>query len=122
MKNIVDSKKFWKTVKSFFSDKSNNFENISVIENGKLLTNDFEIAETFNKYFLNFVPNLDLKVPNNLLCQIRENGDKVLAAISKFQNHPSIKTSKYQNNPRKMSFYFSFITASLTDVEKEMRS
>ena len=64
----VDNKKFWKTVKSFFSDKSSNFENISPLENSKLLTNDFEIAETFKKYFQNLVPNLDLKVPSNLLC------------------------------------------------------
>ena len=51
MKNIVDNRKFWKTVKSFFSNKSNNFENISLIENGMLRTDDFEIAETFNKFF-----------------------------------------------------------------------
>ena len=51
VKDIVDSKKSWKTVKNFFSDKLNNFENISLIENGNLLTDDFEIAETFNKYF-----------------------------------------------------------------------
>ena len=69
---------FWKTVKSFFSDKSNNFENISLIENSNLLTDDFEIAETFNKCFQNLVPNSDPKVPNNLLCQTPENGDVVL--------------------------------------------
>ena len=68
MKNIVDNKTLWKTGKSFFSDKSNNFENISLIENGRMLTDDLEIAVTF-KYFQNLVPNLDLKVPNNLLCQ-----------------------------------------------------
>ena len=77
VKNIVDNKKFWKTVKSFFSNKSNSFENMSLIENGNLLTNDLEIAETFNKYFQNLVPNLDFKVPNNLLGQTPENGDKV---------------------------------------------
>ena len=33
--------KFWKKVKNFFSDKSNNFQNISLIENGKLLTDGF---------------------------------------------------------------------------------
>ena len=49
-------------------NKSNYFENISLIENGNLLTDDFEIAETFNKYFQNLVPHLDLKVSNNLLC------------------------------------------------------
>ena len=68
-----------------FSDKSNNFEsnNISLIENGKLLNDDFEIAETFSNYFQNLVPNLDLKIPNNYRCQTLENGDEVLTAISK---------------------------------------
>ena len=56
VKDVVGNKKFWKTLESFFSDKSNNFENISLIENGNLLTNDFEIAETFNKYFQNQCP------------------------------------------------------------------
>ena len=67
VKYIVDNKKFWKTVKSFFSNKSNNFENISLIENGNLLTDDLEIAETFNKYFQNLELNLNLKVPSKLL-------------------------------------------------------
>ena len=78
---MVDNKKFWKTAKSFFSDKSTNFENISLIKNGNLITDDFEIAETFNKYFQNLVTNLNLKVPSKLLCQAPENGDEVLAAI-----------------------------------------
>ena len=62
VKDVVDNKKFWKTIKKFFCGKSNNSESISLIENGKLLTNDFEIAEAFNKYFQNLVPNLALKV------------------------------------------------------------
>ena len=116
VKDVVDNKKFWKTIKSFFSDKSNNFENISLIENGNLLTDDFEIAETFNKYFQNLVPNLDLKVPSTLLCQTQENSDEILAGICKFQKHPSIKTIF-----EKCNFSFSFKTVSLTDIEKEIR-
>ena len=81
VKDIVENKKFWNTVKSFFSDKLNNFENISLIENDNLLTDDFETAETFNKYFQNLVPNLNLKVSSKLLYQAPENGDEVLAAI-----------------------------------------
>ena len=96
VKNVVDNKKIWKTTKSFFSDKSNNFGNISVIENGNLLTNNFEIAETFNKYFQNLLPNLALKVPTNLLCQTIENG------------HESSESPKYQNHPRKMQFSLFF--------------
>ena len=58
MKN--NNKKFWESVKSCFSDKSSNFENITLIENGKLLTNYFEIPEILRKYFQNPVVNLDL--------------------------------------------------------------
>ena len=99
------------------SDKLNNFENISLIEKGNLLADDFEISETFNKYFQNVVPNLDLKVPSKLLCQTPENGDEVLAAIYEYQNHPSIKTIL-----EKCNFSFSFKTMSLTDIGKEMKS
>ena len=77
------------------------------IENGKLLTDDFEIAETFNKYFQNLVPNFGLKVPKNLLCQTLGNGDEVLALISKYQNHPSIKIVL-----EKFNFSFCFKTVS----------
>ena len=59
---------FWKTVKSFFFYNSNNFKDISLIEVSRLLTDDFEIAKNLNKSFQNLVPNLDLKVPNNLIC------------------------------------------------------
>ena len=41
VKDIVDNIKFWKTVKSFFSYKLKNFENISLNEKGNLLTDDF---------------------------------------------------------------------------------
>ena len=75
MKNIVDIKKFWKTLERFFSFKLNNFEIISLIENYKLLTNAY--------YFQDLTPKLDLKVLGNLLCQIPENYYKVLAAICK---------------------------------------
>ena len=117
VKSVVDNKTFSKTVKSFFSDKSNNFENISPIENGKLFADDFETVENFSKYFQNLMTNLDLKVPNNIHCQIQENGDDVLAVISKYQNHPSIKTIL-----KKYNFSFSSKTVPITDVEKKMKS
>ena len=53
VKDIVDNKKFWKTVKNFFSHKPNNFENISLTENGNLLSDEFEISETLTNIFKN---------------------------------------------------------------------
>ena len=63
------------------------------------------------------MPNLDLKVPSNLLWEIPENGDEILAAIYKCQNHSSIKTIFEKSN-----FSFSFKTVSLADIETEMKS
>ena len=63
------------------------------------------------------MPDLDVKVPSKLLCQTPENGNGILAAICKYQNHPSIKTIL-----EKCNFSFSFKTVSLTDIEKEMKS
>ena len=70
------------------SDILSNFEKISLIEKGNLLTDDFEISETFNKYFQNLVPNLDLKVPqytNTRIIQVSKQSSKngILAFLSK---------------------------------------
>ena len=62
------------------------------------------------------MPNLDLKLPSNLLCQTPENGEEILAAIYKYQNHPSIKTIL-----EKWNFSFSFKTLSLTHIQKETK-
>ena len=48
VKNIVDNKKFWKTVKMYFSDKSNNFEKIFLIEQERVITSDSEFSKMSN--------------------------------------------------------------------------
>lgn len=48
-------------------------------------------AKVFSRYFDTLVSNTNLKVSENLL-SIHENiDDPMFAAISKYQNHPSIK-------------------------------
>ena len=81
-----------------------------------MLANYFQIAETFNNYFQNLVPNLDLQVSNNFLYQTPRNSDYVSVTIFKYQNHPSIKTTC-----TKCNFSFPFKTVSLTDIEKKIR-
>ena len=54
---------------------------------------------------------------DNLFCQTPENGDEVLATISKYQNHPIIKTIL-----EKCNFSFYFQNSAFTDAEKKMKS
>ena len=58
IKNIADNKKISPAVKPFFSDKINHRETINLIYNVFTLSNDEEIAKTFNKYFSSITENL----------------------------------------------------------------
>ena len=58
---------FWKTVKSSFSNKSNNFESITLVENDSIVSDDNEVANIFNEDFSNPVEDLNLNIPENLV-------------------------------------------------------
>ena len=59
-KNVIDNKKFWKTVKSLPSEKSDSREKINLTENEKTLTSESEIAQTLNNLFPNIVKKLEI--------------------------------------------------------------
>ena len=57
---VTDNKQFWKTVKPFFSDKVGDNERINLIEEEKVVSEDKEVAKTFqSSYFETLVENLD---------------------------------------------------------------
>ena len=49
---VTDNKKFWKTVKPFFSDKSQSQNKIVLTEGERIISNDVEVAETMNEFLL----------------------------------------------------------------------
>ena len=52
---MTDNKKFWKTIKPCFSDKSKNSERIILIENDEIVMEDGKVALTLNTFFSNIV-------------------------------------------------------------------
>ena len=75
-RDITDNKTFWKTVKPLFTDKIQTKFKITLIEKNivsgegqeqivseKVISEDQTVAEVFNKFFINIVPNL--KIPTN---------------------------------------------------------
>ena len=48
MKNLLDSKQFWKTMRPFLSDKNAVFSQISIEKNNRIISGDFEFS-TFLK-------------------------------------------------------------------------
>ena len=75
---VTENKTFWRTVKSVSSDKvktkskrtliEKKYEDTSIEPSEEIISDEEEVAEIFNNFFVNTVPNL--KIPNNHNCNI----------------------------------------------------
>ena len=90
-KNYWSQWKFLENCEIVFSDKSSSFEKTYLIEKEWVITNDSEITQIFNQYFNKIVPDLGVKVPDALILHRLKVKDPILNAITKYQNHSSIK-------------------------------
>ena len=119
LKDITDNKKFWKTVNPLFSNKGGGKEDIILVNGEKIISNDAELAQTFNDFFKNCVDSLNIS-ENRFL--INETGDlrgTVEEAISRFENHPSIRSI---NENIKIGVRFSFSGITEDDIRKEINN
>ena len=88
-KSIDNDKKFWKMVKPMFSNVNPMSDKIILIEDEKIITDDTEIAESFNTYFLNITDSLGLSAPED---NYTDDLDiMVTNAVEKYKNHSGIK-------------------------------
>ena len=51
MKNILDSKKFWKKMGPFSSDKNTVFSQINIEKNNRIISDVFDLSEEFSTFF-----------------------------------------------------------------------
>ena len=69
LSSITDNKLFWKTVSPLFIEKKGSRNNkITLVEVGKVLTDDAKIAETFNSLFGNIVNTLNIEKDESIFC------------------------------------------------------
>ena len=93
-KVVSDNRKFWKTVGPLFSEKAFHKESIILNNNNKIISNNEELAEIFNKHFSKIVEKLD--IDETLASNIASSDitDPVFNAIKKYEDHPSIKKNQ----------------------------
>ena len=58
---VADNKKFWTAVKPLFSDKVKLRNKITLIEDENIFSEDKEVAEKLNIFFINAVTNLNIQ-------------------------------------------------------------
>ena len=107
---ITDNKKFWQTVKPFFSEKHFSRKKMVLVENEKIVSNDQEVADTMNIFFSNIVNNLNISGYKAEHFS-DDNQNHILNIICKYKDHPSIIRLREVINIEQR-FHFT-----LTDVE-----
>ena len=105
MKNILDSKKFWKTT----------FLQISIEKINQITPDDF-LSEELNTFFEDALRLLNVEPDEYYLSDMKNLSNPVDIAIKKFENHPNVQAIK-QNISVNNNFYFS--NTEVSDILKE---
>ena len=95
---LTENRTFWKTVKPFLAEKSKKVFKITLIEDNQVISQDKEIAKTFNEYCIS-IPILNMPTKQDFEYSDSPEEDSFLRIIGKCQNDPSIKfiKSKYKS-------------------------
>ena len=116
--NLTDNHRFWKTVKTLFSDKVQVSSSITLIEDGRMVSQDLEIAENTNHYFVNITDSLGISTNESILIPVNDTLDPIDKAIRKFRLYPSICKIKESS---KTSYKFEFRKVAIDDVAIQIR-
>ena len=74
----------------------------------KVISEDMEIAETFNEFFVNIVPSLKISPKENYETDVRNDDEPILNYINKFKNHLSIKIIKSRKKEEQTFTFVSY--------------
>ena len=81
---VTDNKKFSKTVKPFISDKCSSKSHIILIEEGETVSNESDVAEIFNKFFVTITKSLGIIENQNIILDSEDISNPIDQIIFKF--------------------------------------
>ena len=81
IKQVSNNKLFWKSFKSFFNDKGSNSSKLTLLEENNIISDEEEIANIMNNYFVNVTKTGNPKKQHGVGC----------SGVNEFENHISIK-------------------------------
>ena len=85
-----DNRKFWQKVRPLFSDKNKSSNrNITILENNIIISNNVEVAEKLNNFFIDSAENLDIEPSVQYVTNV-SNSTELYEIIEKYKGHPSI--------------------------------
>ena len=122
-KRIETNKSFWNFIKPFMTNKGMvASSDITLIEGKNVITDEYEISQTFNKHYINIVEKSCGNKPNKIGTTLGslKNSDVIGRIIKSYQNHPSVLKIKNKCGSDFNSFDFQQKTTS--EVKKTKRN
>ena len=105
-------------MKPLFSEKVQTSSDITLVENGSLISDDFQVAEIMNDYFVNITETLGISKDAGNVSPIIEDTDPVERALRKHRSHPSIQRIRANVS---QANEFDFQKTSVMEVEQQIR-
>ena len=96
-----------------FTDKVKHTENITLINNDTIISDKQSIAKLFNNFFINAVPNLNIKINDKTITNTGNISDPVLKVIKKYEKHTSILKIKKITKTKET---FNFLNITEKDI------
>ena len=105
-KDITDIKKFWKTVKPRFFDKTKSAVSITLKDNNKIVERQNEVANNLIDFFSKIASALQILESYNIDPQSERMSCHKLKSVIKYRRHPSITAIQNAFKGRSFSPFF----------------
>ena len=86
IRDLSDNRKFWKTIKPYFTNKGVNSNKFLLKEKGNFVLNEKQLTTIKNSFFINITKSLELKKDNE------SNANTLEDVPDAFNSYPSIKS------------------------------
>ena len=106
-------------MKPLFGDKGGAKDSIVLVKNDKIISEEAEVAQTFNDFFGNTVNSLGIAENKFLLTAIENTEGDVENAIKMYEIHPSIISIKEHV---KVDSQFSFSSVNIEEIRSEIKN
>ena len=115
---ITDNKRFWQTVKPFFSEKHFGKKKIVLVEGENIISNDEYVAETMNVFFSNIVENLEINKHQVEHFAIDDDENHISNIIFNYKDHPSVTKIRETVN---IDDTFHFTPVNVEQISETMK-
>ena len=124
-KGLEINKSFWKFIKPFLTNKGTLIDcHITIVAGQKIISEDFGLAKTFNKQYINTVEINSGFKPLKVTNQSKDDLSVIDEIVRTYQDHPSVKqiSNAITTSSSSKPISFRFEPTNSVEVQKRLKN